>query len=214
MPGRIELIMGPMFAGKTTELMRRVKREIQARKTCFTIKYAKDTRYSQLHICSHDQMTLRADAAVSYLRDVGDKWKKFDVIAIDEGQFYQDLLPFATTAADQGKIVFISALDGDYCRKPFPPINEIIPMCETIDKLTAVCMMCHDRPASFTRRTVASYEKELIGGADMYIATCRTCFNDPVIPCLSSVNEINSAIKEAQKVIFADNTEPLVAEQG
>lgn len=203
--------MGPMFAGKTTELMRRVKREVHARRSCFVIKYAKDVRYDHDSVASHDQLTLKAQAAVAALGDVGERWRTFDVVAVDEGQFFPDLVPFCNKVADAGKIVMISALDGDYLRKPFGQICEIVPYCESVEKLTAVCMMCHSRQASFTRRTVASAEQELIGGADMYIATCRQCFNEPTSPSLSAMREVRDAIKEVELACLGRTTAAVAA---
>lgn len=197
--GRIELVIGPMFAGKTTELMRRVKREIHARRSCFVIKYAKDTRYDVCNVASHDQQTLRAQAAVSKLVEVQEQWRKFDVLAIDEGQFFADLVDFCNTAADAGKIVMVSALDGDYRRKPFGQICELVPYCESVEKLTAVCMMCHERPACFTRRTVNVEKQELIGGADMYIATCRECYMKQQTPSMDEMRMQQQAIKEVER---------------
>ncbi|KPA78300.1 putative mitochondrial thymidine kinase [Leptomonas pyrrhocoris] len=197
--GRIELVIGPMFAGKTTELMRRVKREIHAHHSCFVIKYSKDTRYDVRNIASHDQVTLRAQAAVTKLLEVQEKWRKFDVLAIDEGQFFCDLVDFCNTAADAGKIVMVSALDGDYRRRPFGQICELIPYCESVDKLSAVCMICHERPASFTRRTVHAEQLELIGGADMYIATCRECYMQPHTPSLEVMRSQRQTIREVEK---------------
>ncbi|KAG5506140.1 hypothetical protein GH5_05823 [Leishmania sp. Ghana 2012 LV757] len=197
--GRIELIIGPMFAGKTTELMRRVKREIHARHSCFVIKYSKDTRYDEHNVASHDQLMLRAQAAVSQLKEVRDTWQRFDVLAIDEGQFFFDLVEFCNTAADAGKVVMVSALDGDYRRKPFGQICELVPYCEAVDKLTAVCMMCHEQPACFTRRTVNVEQQELIGGADMYIATCRECYTKQQLPSIEEMRTQQMAIKEVEK---------------
>lgn len=209
MTGRIELVVGPMFAGKTTELMRRVKREIHARKKCFVVKYARDTRYNDEHVASHDKSALRANASVSDLASVGDRWKAFDVIAIDEGQFYPDLYDFAIHAADCGKIVIISALDGDFLRKPFGRICDLVPMCESVDKLAAVCMMCHEAPAAFTRRTVLSDQQELIGGADMYIATCRKCYNNPVPPSPNRMNKVREAIREVEVATLIKTPVPI-----
>lgn len=190
--GRIELIIGPMFAGKTTELMRRLRREVYACRRSFIIKYSKDTRYSSEAMASHDKAMLKVNASVSCLSEIGNDWKEFDVIGIDEGQFFSDLLEFSTTAADAGKTVIISALDGDFCRKPFGQVCDLVPHCESVDKLTAVCMICHQSPGSFTRRTVTgNNEQELIGGADMYVATCRECF--------SSEQEISAAAVEKYK---------------
>ena len=208
--GRIEIIIGPMFAGKTTELMRRVKREIHARKSCFVIKYAKDTRYStEMEVLSHDKAILRATMSAALLSEVGDAWLKHQVIAIDEGQFFPDLLEFAQRAADGGKIVLISALDGDFQRKPFGKVCELIPCAESVTKLSAVCMMCHDEPANFTRRTVSSCEQELIGGADMYLATCRRCFNNPVPPSPSKMMKVRAAIKEVEAVSQVVKKQPM-----
>lgn len=196
--GRIELIIGPMFAGKTTELMRRVKREIHARRSCFVIKYAKDTRYDVQNVSSHDQLTLRAQASVSSLEEVQDSWKEFDVVAVDEGQFFQDLVPFCNAVANSGRVVMVSALDGDYLRKPFGHICDLIPHCESVEKLTAVCMMCHNQPASFTRRTVDSAQVELIGGAEMYIAACRECYNATKLPSQEEMVRRRDAIREME----------------
>ena len=203
MVGRIELIIGPMFAGKTTELMRRVKREIHARRTCFIIKYARDDRYSSDCVASHDRSTLRATFAAATLKEVGNAWQNYDVIAVDEGQFFPDILEFSRKCADSGKTVIISALDGDFQRKPFGRICEMIPMCESISKLTAVCMMCHEREGSFTRRTVTGDEQELIGGAEMYIATCRECYNNPMAPTPRRMIRVREAIAEVEQATMA-----------
>lgn len=203
MTGRIEIIIGPMFAGKTTELMRRVKREIHARRRCFVIKYSKDTRYDAENVASHDKLTLKATASVSRLSDAGDEWREHDVIAIDEGQFFPDLLDFCEKVADAGKVVVVSALDGDFQRRPFGKICELIPMAESVTKLTAVCMMCHSEEAPFTRRTVSSSQQELIGGADMYIATCRACYNNPNSPSPRKMIQVRDAIREVESATMA-----------
>ncbi|ORC89533.1 putative thymidine kinase [Trypanosoma theileri] len=174
--GHIELIIGPMFAGKTTELMRRVRRELFARRSCYIIKHSRDVRYNRESVSSHDRLLLGATAAVAVLADVGDAWQSYDVVAVDEGQFFPDVVDFCSRAADAGKTVIVSALDGDYRRQPFDGICSLIPLAESVKKLSAVCMVCHERDASFTHRTVSCSARELIGGADMYIAACRMCY--------------------------------------
>lgn len=196
--GRIDLILGPMFAGKTTELMRRVKRDIHARRKCFVIKYSGDKRYSDTNVANHDQMVLKAMAMVDHLEDVGNLWESYDVIAIDEGQFFPDLVSFCTMVADKGKTVYVSALDGDYQRKPFGKVCELIPHCEHVDKLAAVCMMCHQHEGNFTRRTVSSDKQELIGGADMYVAACRKCYNQVEPPTPRKMGRVRDAIREVE----------------
>lgn len=100
----------------------------------------------------------------------------YDVIAIDEGQFFPDVVEYSEEAANKGHVVIIAALDGDFRRKPFGRVLELIPMAERVDKLTAVCMTCFT-DAAFTKRTVAATQIELIGGAEAYKPVCRACFH-------------------------------------
>lgn len=113
--GRIELIIGPMFAGKSTELLRRVRRLEISGKKCLNIKYTGDNRYAneESTITTHDKQAMKA-VAVSSFDQIGDAWRDFDVISIDEGQFYEDTSEFADRAANNGKIVIVSALNGSY----------------------------------------------------------------------------------------------------
>lgn len=101
------------------------------------------------------------------------------MIGIDEGQFFEDLATFSEAAANSGKIVIISALDGDFLRKPFGCVCDLIAMAEHVIKLKAVCMMCQ-RDAAFSRRLTNEDKREVIGGADKYIAVCRRCYNAEV----------------------------------
>nr|CCC93315.1 unnamed protein product [Trypanosoma congolense IL3000] len=174
--GRIELVIGPMFAGKTTELISRVNRNYLARYSCYVIEYSKDMRYSKEIISTYDRRTLPATVSVNKLSEVGNAWHDYDVIAVDEGQFFPDILEFCSMAANAGKKVIVAALDGDYRNEPFEHIAKLIPAAESVTKLSAVCMSC-GCDAHYTHRTVQSEQRELIGGADIYIATCRACYN-------------------------------------
>lgn len=111
----MELIIGPMFAGKSTELLRRVRRNEIAGKKCLYIKYIEDTRYDATSIATHDNLK-RSAVAVRELSELDDDWKSFDVIGIDEGQFFTDIVTKAEEMAEAGKIVTISALGGTYLR--------------------------------------------------------------------------------------------------
>lgn len=197
-PGSIVLICGPMFAGKSTELMRRVKRELFAMRRCCVIKYAKDTRYSCDKVATHDNQQITSTVQVSQLSELGERWKNYDVIAIDEGQFFPDIVTFSQTAADSGIKVIISALDGDFQRKPFGKVAELMPLCDNIIKVTAVCMKCQRREAPFTKRIVRSNEQELIGGADMYAAVCRQCYLDGAPPTPGKVTRYRMACDRIQ----------------
>lgn len=108
------------------------------------------------------------------LAELGDAWRDFDVIGIDEGQFFSDLVSFAETAANSQKIVIISALQGTFVRGKWQNITELIPLCEKVKKLSAICKLCKVN-ASFTFRTASGNCQRTIGGADMYMPLCRDC---------------------------------------
>ena len=187
----LELILGPMFSGKTTELFRRLLRCAAARENCLLIKYDRDNRYSESHASTHDEQMLNA-TSLKVLKPICDN-TSFDVIGIDEGQFYPDIVEAVNTLVSQGKRVIISALDGDFMMRPFGDVLQLVPKADSVIKLNAVCALCH-KDASFTRRISAETQVEVIGGADKYVATCRKCFNAP----------FNAAVhEEAQKKIFA-----------
>jgi|JI10StandDraft_1071094.scaffolds.fasta_scaffold979132_1 thymidine kinase len=153
-----------MFSGKTTELFRRIKRYTAAHENCLVVRYEKDNRYSSLHASTHDREMLKATGA-SALAQIADLVSQYDVIGVDEGQFYPDIVEMTELFASQGKKVVISALDGDFRRKPFGRVLELVPMAESVTKLTAVCTFCHN-DAPFTRRITTETAIEVIGGAD------------------------------------------------
>lgn len=172
--GHLQVILGPMFAGKTTELLRRLRRYALAKKSCLVIKYRKDTRYSEDLLATHDRQ-MHIATSCERLAEVEEEALKHDCLGIDEGQFYPDLVDFCDKMANMGKIVIVSALDGTFQRKPFNDVLCLIPRAEIVIKLTAVCMVCNE-DAHFSKRIVEAGEVEVIGGADKYIAVCRDCF--------------------------------------
>ncbi|KAE8739526.1 hypothetical protein FOCC_FOCC014982 [Frankliniella occidentalis] len=168
-----KVIFGPMFSGKTTELIRRLKRYQIAKYRCLILRYARDVRYSTTGIATHDKQELPAVSAekLSTVRHFADD---VNVIGIDEGQFFPDCVDFAEEMANAGKIVIVAALDGDFQRIGFGDILRLIPLAESVVKLKAVCMACFS-DASFTKRTSLEKELEIIGGEDKYMAVCRRC---------------------------------------
>jgi len=199
--GQIQLILGPMFSGKSTELIRRLKRFQVAKYEVLIVKYAKDVRYDEFKLATHDKQTLPAVSATT-LEDLTKQAEDFDVIGIDEGQFFPDI-GWAEKMANRGKVVLIAALDGTFQRKPFPTILELIPLAENVTKLNAVCMNCFGE-AAFSKRTSEEDSLEVIGGADKYMAVCRDCYH-------SSVNEATSpreAIKTSSKSASEDVSPP------
>ncbi|XP_050926748.1 thymidine kinase, cytosolic isoform X1 [Lates calcarifer] len=182
--GQIQVIFGPMFSGKSTELMRRVRRFQIAQYSCLVIKYAKDTRYSDAGMATHDKNTMEAVPA-NCLGDVRSLALNACVIGIDEGQFFPDTVEFCEEMANLGKTVIVAALDGTFQRKAFGNILNLVPLAESVVKLHAVCMQCY-KEAAYTKRIGAEKEVrrqiyemnkvEVIGGADKYQAVCRKCY--------------------------------------
>jgi hypothetical protein len=99
----------------------------------------------------------------------------YDCIGIDEGQFFPDIVPFCEKMANIGKTVIVAALDGTFQRKPFGSVLDLIPLAESVTKLSAVCMLCYN-DASFTERLGDELAVEVIGGSDKYLAVCRQCY--------------------------------------
>ncbi len=174
--GWIEVICGPMFSGKSEELIRRLRRAKIARKPVEVFKPAIDTRYSPNEIVSHDNVRMRSQPVHS-AQEILDRldWRT-QVVGIDEANFFgPELVPIATRLADSGKQVIVAGLDTDYLGRPFPPIPDLLALAESIAKMLAICMRC-GLPAKHTQRLVESEELILIGAVDCYEARCRKCF--------------------------------------
>ncbi|KZS14802.1 Thymidine kinase [Daphnia magna] len=171
------IIFGPMFSGKTTELIRRLKRYEVANHKCLIIKYAKDLRYESKcgeGVATHDHQS-RAAVAATALSSITHLANNCSVIGIDEGQFFPDVVEFSEAMANAGKIVVVAALDGTYQRSGFGNFLNLVPLAENVVKLTAVCMHCYGE-AAFTQRLGSETEVELIGGSEKYMAVCRECY--------------------------------------
>lgn len=174
--GWIEAICGPMFSGKSEELIRRLRRATIARKRVQVYKPAIDTRYSENEIVTHADVRMQSEC-VNSAREILEKldWRT-QVLGIDESNFFgPDLLEVANQLADSGKQVIIAGLDTDYLGRPFPPMPDLLAMAESITKTLAICMRC-GAPAKHTQRLVESEELILVGAGGLYEARCRRCF--------------------------------------
>lgn len=179
--GWIEVICGPMFSGKSEELIRRLRRAMIARKRVEVFKPAIDNRYSNDEIVSHGDLRMKS-AVAGKARDILDAidWRS-EVVGVDEANFMgPDLVDVAQRLADSGKQVIISGLDTDYLGRPFAPIPDLLAHAESITKTLAICVRCGN-PAKHTQRLRGSEELIVVGAADMYEARCRRCF-EPGIP--------------------------------
>ena len=187
------------------------------------VKYAKDVRYDKEGIATHCGMKIPATVSATRLEQITNDILKgdYDVVGIDEGQFFADVVLWAEKMANMGKVVVVAALDGTFQRKPFGDILSLIPLAEEVTKLKAVCMNCFD-DAAFSKRIIIEDEDkvEVIGGADKYMAVCRTCFHhsgvkiaaSPRLPgkTKSSVHN-EELISPAKKMLFSEPEGPVTA---
>src|SRR6266853_4987407 len=179
--GWIEVICGPMFSGKSEELIRLLRRAMIARKRVEVFKPAIDDRYSDDEIVSHGDLRMKS-LVVASAREIanGIHWRT-EVVGIDEANFMgPELVEVAQRLADSGKQVIISGLDTDYLGRPFAPIPDLLAHAESITKTLAICVRCGN-PAKHTQRLRGSDDLIVVGAADMYEARCRRCF-EPGIP--------------------------------
>jgi thymidine kinase len=170
----LRLVVGPMFAGKTTEIQAVIKRYKFVGRQVLVIKPAMDNRYSgDSAIVSHDQISLEA-VSVHALKDALElaDFKTASVIAIDEAQFFTGLREFIETSIESGKDVIVVGLDGDAEGRPFTEVLELVAIADSVDKKTALCVHCGS-PAMFTCSLKKRENRLEVGGADMYEPTCR-----------------------------------------
>jgi thymidine kinase len=172
--GKIELILGPMFSGKSTRLIELMRKYVYKAKKTIMVKFYADQRYTEKsEVVTHD--LIKYDSInCKILRDSFDTFKNYDVIGIDEGQFFADLVEVCEELALMGKIVLIAALNGDFRMEPFPVIQRIIAKADKIKLLKAYCFNCH-KDAKFSLRIVQSNETVLIGAGEAYKPACREC---------------------------------------
>ena len=178
--GWLEVVCGPMFSGKSEELIRRLRRAQIARRKVQIFKPLIDNRYGDDHIVSHSDMriaSVNVKTSDDILKGVHDDT---EVVGIDEGQFFDKDLPAACTSlAAAGKRVVVAGLDTDYLGRPFEPMPVLMAIAEYVTKTHAICMVCGN-PANHTQRLVASGDRVLVGAQGVYEARCRICF-DPML---------------------------------
>ena len=173
--GKLELIIGNMFSGKSTELIRRINREKSINKKILVINFSEDNRYSNNSVATHDQLKVNC-IKLKKLSDFNKNLlNQYDSIFIDEGQFFIDLYSFVLELVDDyKKHVVVSGLDGDSNRNTFGEIIKLIPICDTVDKLHAYCNKCNNgRIAPFTKKIKEDGNLIDIGGSNKYIPVCR-----------------------------------------
>lgn len=173
--GRIEVICGSMFSGKTEELIRRLKRAKFARQKVEIFKPAIDTRYSEANVVSHDSHSISStpiDSSATLLLLTSD----IDVVGIDEAQFFDNgLIEVCNELANNGVRVIIAGLDMDFRGKPFGPMPQLCALADEVSKVHAICVKC-GQLANFSHRTVKNDKQVLLGETSEYEPLCRQCY--------------------------------------
>ena len=173
--GRIEVICGSMFSGKTEELIRRMKRAQFAKQRVEIFKSSIDTRYSEENVVSHDQNTIRStpiDSSGNILLLASD----IDVVGIDEAQFLDDgLMDVCNQLANNGVRVIVAGLDMDYKGVPFGPIPALCAVADEVTKVHAICVKC-GALAYVSHRLIADDHRVMLGEQQEYEPLCRECY--------------------------------------
>ncbi|MET0697691.1 MAG: thymidine kinase [Acidimicrobiia bacterium] len=174
--GWVEVICGPMFSGKSEELIRRITRSMIARIPVQTFKPAVDDRYAEARLVSHSRLEVEAQPVGDSEELLGSIEDATEIVGIDEGQFFDDgLIEVCESLAFGGKQVIVAGLDLDYLGRPFDPIPGLVSRAEYVTKALAVCHRC-GAPAAFTQRIVDSDDLVVLGATGAYEARCRRCY--------------------------------------
>ena len=176
----LEIILGGMYAGKTSHIVEIYKQCKFCSIPVIAINHVLDNRYVPDDLIStHDQVKIPCikiaklmDLTVSHCEEI----KLSNVILINEGQFFEDLENFVSLLLKAGKKIYVCGLDGDFERKKFGQILNLIPLCDKITKLTSLCSICKDgTPGIFSKR-ISNETEQTVVGYDNYIPVCRNCY--------------------------------------
>lgn len=191
----LEIVVGPMFSGKTSYIVEMFKQCKFCQISVAVINHSIDNRYDDELMSTHDKVKIpciKTDKLMDlYLdREIGleeeldtiprvqDKFKigMSEVILINEGQFFPDLEEFVKLMLAKGKKIYVSGLDGDFERKKFGQILDLIPLCDKVTKLTSLCSLCKDGTRAIFSKRLTSETTQTVVGSDNYIPVCRSCY--------------------------------------
>lgn len=209
--GFLELVIGPMFSGKTLFLINKFNQLNDNGESVLVINHNLDNRYSYTNIVAHNGKCMPISIMTEKLLDIkSDDYKNCKNILINEGQFFQDLAEFTKKLLNENKNIYISGLDGDFKQKKFGQILDLIPICDKITKLHAKCSLCLkkgiDNKAIFSHRLIESQDTVLIGSSESYIPICRKCNNkfykeEDIMDMIENISlEINNVIENLEKI--------------
>jgi len=190
----LEIILGSMYSGKTSRLVEIYKQCKFCSIPVAVINHSIDNRYDNEMLSTHDKVKIpciKTDKLFDIWADyisledneniprVNDKFKlgTSEVILINEGQFFPDLEEFVRVLLKNGKKIYVCGLDGDFERKKFGQILDLVPLCDKVTKLTSLCSICKNgTPGIFSKRITFEKEQTIVG-SDNYIPVCRTCYD-------------------------------------
>lgn len=172
----LELIIGPMFSGKTSRLVDIYKQCQFCNIPVSVVNHSIDIRYHDTMLSTHDKVMIPC-IKTNTISEILDKLDEAQVVIINEGQFFDDLYTTVVSLLLKGKKIYVGGLDGDFERKKFGQILDLIPMCDKVTKLTSLCSICKDgKPGIFSKRLTMETEQTIVG-SDIYIPVCRSCYN-------------------------------------
>lgn len=177
--GSLNLFIGPMYAGKTSKLIDIYKDNLINKQKTMVLTHSTEVRYSIENLSTHNKKQIscfKFDSIQTFINDKKEEIMDTSVILIDEAQFFTDLKEILYLVDNLNKNVYIFGLDGDFKRNKFGNILDLIPFCDTVTKLHAVCNICKKK-AIFSHRNNQSKEQILIGSQDIYQPLCRICYN-------------------------------------
>jgi thymidine kinase len=182
--GYLELILGPMFSGKTTRILEIYNHYSYIQKRIMVINYAEDKRYHETMLSTHDHKMIPCVLEI----DLKDMWTntnnknysqihKSDVILINEGQFFRDLKETVIDMVERNnKTVYICGLDGDFKRNKFGEILDLLPFCDNVVKLKSLCSLCRNGKRALFSHRVTEEQGQVSIGSDNYKPLCRSCY--------------------------------------
>ncbi len=181
--GWIEVICGPMFSGKTEELIRRLQRALYARQHVQIFKPKIDNRYDKTAIVSHSRQSLVAQPVGTAHEILERLQPQAEVVGIDEGQFFdRSLVDVVQTLASDRRRVVVAGLDLDFLAVPFEPMPELMAVAEFVSKTLAICVVCGN-PAGRSQRLTRHSRRVMVGASENYEARCRKCHStQPCVP--------------------------------
>jgi thymidine kinase len=192
--GYLELIIGPMFSSKTTRLVEIYKQCKFCNISVAVINHCIDNRYDDELLSTHDKIKIPCikterlfdiwtdpvdmEENIALVPRIKDKFKvsTSEVILINEGQFFPDLEDFVKTLLEYNKKVYVCGLDGDFERKKFGQMLNLIPLCDEVHKLTSLCSLCKNGTKGIFSMRLSSEKEQMVVGSDNYIPVCRCCY--------------------------------------